>query len=54
LAKGEAIGVEKGKTETLTGVIHNAWRKGHSAKDIAELTGRPEDEIRQIILNFEF
>jgi predicted transposase/invertase (TIGR01784 family) len=61
-AEGEAIGVEKGiaqgkaegKTETLTGIIHNAWRKGHSAKDIAELTSLPEEEIRQIIRNSEF
>ncbi|MDR2408783.1 MAG: hypothetical protein LBE13_11830, partial [Bacteroidales bacterium] len=54
-AEGEAIGVEKGRTEGmeegLRNVALNAHRAGIPLPDICALTGLPKDKVQDIIDN---
>ncbi len=54
LEKGEVIGLEKGKAlgrvETLLQTARNLQREGIPPAVIARITGLPEDEIRQLLL----
>ena len=48
-AEGEAIGIEKGKAEELRNIVINAQHKGFSIAQIQEITGLPEEKIKEIL-----